>query len=362
MRRLRLLLLVADGAVNRTLSYQQGWPRHIAKDTRYDVEVLNLLGVSWIGRLRYLALRFKTYDAIVLMHSVFSNACALTGWAFDAVRRHHAPKVYFIGNEYKLMPEKMEFCDRLGVKLLVTQSHDFKVQTLYRERLKCAVIGLPNTGWDGEKFRPERERADRKIDLGYRSVASPLFLGHNERVEIKEAFEAAAGRHGLSTDFSLNPEDRLDEDGWAAFLNSCKGQIGTEAGGDYFELTDETRKKINAFLEDRPDASVSEIRGRFLGDYANSVPIRIVSSRNIEAAATKSVQLLLVGEYGGYFKPGVHYLPVKHDYSNLDEVIRQFKNPGLCDEICDRAFDMVRERLAFPVLLNRFDAALRLIV
>lgn len=359
MRRLRLLVLVADGPGNATLSYQHGWPRHLSRDPRYQCTVVNLQDRSWAAWLSQATLRWARFDAIVLLHSVFSNACALTGWTFDAVRSNPAPKAFFIGNEYKLMPEKMAFCDALGLRLLITQSHSDRVQALYRERLRCAVVGIPNTGWDSEVFGSDRPRADRPIDLGYRSLASPLYLGHNEREEMIEVFRAAAPRQGLAVDLSLRMEDRFNERGWAAFLNSCKGQIGTEAGGDYFELTDETRGRVNAFLRAHPGAGIEAIRERFFREYRDPVPIRILSSRNVEAAATRTVQLLLEGEYGGYFRPGEHYIEVKRDYSNVDEAIRQLKDAALCDEIADRAFQLVSEQLTFSRLIDRFDASLR---
>lgn len=362
MRRLRLLVLVVDGPSNATLSYQHGWPRHLSRDPRYECTVANLQDRSWASRFRRSALRWRRFDAIVLLHSVFSNSCALTGWAFEAVRGNAAPKVFFIGNEYKLMPEKMAFCEALGVRLLVTQSHSPRVQSLYRDRLGCAVVGIPNTGWDPDVFRCERLRADRPIDLGYRSLASPLFLGHNERVEMMEAFREGAARHNLSVDFSLRVEDRFNERGWAAFLNSCKGQIGTEAGGDYFELSDQTRLGVNAYLETHPDATIEEVRTRFFREYKDPVPIRILSSRNVEAAATRTVQLLLEGEYGGYLQPGDHYIPVRPDFSNVDEAIRQFKDEAHCRAITERAYDLVNQHLTFAKLLDRFDEALRQIL
>lgn len=359
MHRLRLLVLVADGPGNATLSYQHGWPRHLSRDPRYECIVVNLQDRAWLARLRRPALRWARFDAIILLHSVFSNSCGLTDWTFDAICSNPAPKAFFIGNEYKLMPEKMEFCERLRVRLLITQCHSPRVQALYRERLECVVEAIPNTGWDPEIFRPERERVDRPIDVGYRSFPSPLYLGHNERVEMTEAFREAAGRHGLTTDMSLRREDRLGEGAWAAFLNSCKGQIGTEAGGDYFELTDITRKRVNEYLDANPDAPIGDIKSRFFLDYADPVPLRIMSSRNVEAAATQTVQLLLEGEYGGYFQPGEHYIAVKRDFSNVDEAIRQFKDEALCRTITKRAYDLVNRELTFGKLLDRFDAALR---
>ena len=362
MRRLRLLVLMAEGPGNATLSYQHGWPRQLSRDSRYECTVVNLQDRSWSARLRRPALRWARCDAIVLLHSAFSNVRHLAGWAFDAVRANPSPKIYFIGNEYKLMPEKMAFCDDLGIQVLVTQSHSSRVQSLYRERLGCVVVGIPNTGWDPAIFRSERPLSDRPIDLGYRSFVSPLYLGHNERVEICDAFRAAAESRGLKVDFSLRSEDRLDERGWAAFLNSCKGQIGTEAGGDYFELTDRTRRRVNDHLAAHPGAEIGEVRRLFFNDYPDPVPIRILSSRNVEAAATRTVQLLLEGEYGGYFEPGTHYISIKRDYSNVDDAIRQFQDPARRAEVADRAYQLVSEELTFSRLLDRFDTVLRQIV
>lgn len=362
MGRLRLLVLVADNPSNATLSYQHGWARQLSRDPRYECEVVNALDRTWRGRLEQTSLRWRRCDAVVLLHSVFSNVCNLGGWGFDAVRANSAPKVFFIGNEYKLMPEKMSFCEALDVRLLVTQSQSSRVQALYRERLGCTVVGIPNTGWDPSIFRSERPRADRSIDLGYRSFASPLYLGHNERAEMMEAVRTGAARHGLSTDFSLRVEDRFDEHGWASFLNSCRGQIGTEAGGDYFELTDTTRHRINAYLKEHPDSGIQEIRARFFHDYKNPVPIRILSSRNVEAAATRTTQILLEGEYGGYLKPDIHYIPVKRDFSNVDEAILKFQDVSFSEAITECAFRLVNEQLTFTRLLDQFDAALRPIV
>ena len=355
--------MYAENAENATLSYQRGWPRHFQRDPRYDCVLVNLGDRSWSARLRAATLpRAGRFDAIVLLHSVFSNACALRGHSFDAVSQARAPKAFFIGNEYKLMPEKMAFAETLGTNLLVTQSHSARVHELYRSRLGCAVIGLPNTGIDVELFRHERPRAERMIDLGYRSYPSPIYLGHREREQIVAAFQAAAGRHGLISDLSLRPEDRMEEAAWIDFLGRCKGQLGTEAGGDYFELTDATRKAVEAYRGDHPAASFEEVFARFFRDYPDPVPMRIISGRNVEAAGAATVQLLLEGEYGGYLQPGVHYIPVSKNFSNLEEALLQFRDAAACGEITRRAREMALDQLTYSKLLDRFDAALRALI
>jgi hypothetical protein len=358
MRRVRALLLHATSAQNATLSYQRGWPRHFLSHPGFECLALNVLGPR-LGRLAApWQVRRAQVDAIVVLHSVFSNANHLAGRLFDAVAAHPAPKAYFLGNEYKLMPEKLAFCAGLGVRLLVTQTREPRVHELYRERLGCTVIGLPNTGLDRELFAPRTPRAQRPIELGYRALDAPLYLGHDERRRLAEAFREAAVRHRLKVDISLDPKDRLEEEGWARFLDSCQGQLGSEAGGDYFELTDATRSAVNAFQAEHPEAGLPEVFERFFRDYPDPVPMRILSGRNVEAAGTRTVQLLMEGRYDGYFQPGVHYIPLRRDLGNVDEALATFRDPVVAERIAGQAYEVAVSELTYPRLIDRFHAAL----
>jgi hypothetical protein len=360
MASIRALLVSAIGDDNATLSYQFGWPRQFAAHRDFECTSLNVIDRRWHSRGRQsLAVRRWRGDVIVLLHSVFSNACALTPVVFDAIRRRPEPKVFFIGNEYKFMPEKMRFCDELGIAMLVTQTANPQVHELYRRRLGCTVMSLPNTGLDTNLFRPTTPCAERPVDLGYRAADSPMYLGHRERREMAEFFQANAARYGLAVDISLAAADRFVEGDWAAFLNRCKGQLGTEAGGDFFELTDETRVAVSTYEREHPDASFEEVRARFFDARPPSVPMRVMSSRNIAAACTRTVQLLFEGEYDGYLKPDVHYIPVKKDFSNADESIRKFQDAPYAEEVAQNAYDLVMQEFTYDRLISRFRDALR---
>src|SRR5262249_19812592 len=238
----RILLISATSPENATFSYQHAWPRQFAAHGRFAVASIDLGRLGLPGRVAALvAVKQWRGDAIVLLHSVFSNEQNLGGRLFDAVARRPEPKAFFIGNEYKSMPEKMQFAEGLGVSLLVSQSSSPAVHALYRERLGCAVTGIPNTGLDTEIFGPQWRTADRPIDLGYRAHVSPAYLGHNERVEIAGYFREHATRWGLAGDISRERGARVGERGGGGVLNQCKGQFGRGAGGGVCELTELTR-------------------------------------------------------------------------------------------------------------------------
>ncbi len=353
-RRFSLLVLCAFDP-RSTFSYHTAWPRHLGAHPDVTATLVNLAeGSVWARTRAFAALGGGNYDAVVLLHSVFSNAQHLDGIFLDLVRRLPHPKVYFIGNEYKLMPEKMAFAESLPVTLLISQSSLPAIHELYRARLGCAVAGIPNTGLDPALFVARTPRASRPIDLGYRADDGPSYLGHQERRSIAEYFTGAAARYGLSVDISLRPADRFTETAWAGFLDRCKGQLGAEAGGDYFELDDRTRQAVVAFETQFPETTFDEIHRRFFAGYASAVPIRIISGRQIEAAGTRTVQILFEGRYDDYFQPDVHYIPLKKDLSNADEAIRKFKDVAWCESLTSRAHEVVIEQLRYEALIAGF--------
>ncbi len=356
MRPIRALVLFAASSANTTLAYQHGWPRHLAADARFESTLVNVLACG--GGLRAHASLRRRFDVVIALHSVFSNACHLHGLLLARVSRLPAAKVVFLGNEYKLMPEKIAYCEALGVDLLVSQLDSPEAHALYRERLGCRVAAIPSAGLDVELFRPEAARESRPVDLGYRAYTSPWYLGHREREALAEVFAESGRRAGLRVDISLDPPSRFDEGGWAAFLNRCKGQLGSEAGGDYFELTDTTRESVNAFLATNPDTPFPVLWERFFGSYVHPVSGRALSGRIVEAAGTKTVQLLLEGEYGGYFQPDVHYIPLRKDFSNLDTALEKLSDEPLCRALADAAHEVAVSELTYSRLIDRLDAAL----
>lgn len=360
MARIRLLLLYAQSDENKTLSYQHSWPRAFLSDSRFDCTTINASVVGKPARARAMAAaRTVRCDAIVLLHSVFSNASMLQGRLREIVERRPEPKVLFLGNEYKLLPEKVAFAAELGVGLLISLLSSPEARSLYRGRLGCEVAYIPNAPLDPELFRPVVPEEERRVEIGYRAYENPWYLGHQERRLLADAFLAAAPRLGLSVDITLDDGSRLDERGWAAFLNRCSGQLGSEAGGDYFDIDDGLRRSVVGFLAEHPDATFDEVYERFFRGIRHPVSGRALSGRMVEAAGTRTAQLLIEGHYGGIFQPDVHYIPLRCDLSNVDEAVAKFRDDAFRREIVDNAYRVAHEQMTFPRLLDRFSSALR---
>lgn len=358
-RPISIALLYWESEVNATLSYQHGWPRAFRTSALFETHAFNMATATFKDWLALLSkLRGASIDAIVMLHSVFSNERRLKRIPYWLMARCPQPKAYFIGNEYKSMPDKVRFAKELGVSLLVSQSTDERVLKMYSDALGCKAIGIPNTGCDLSVFRPVTPLSERPIDIGYRSLEAPWYLGNNEKTEIADFFVENAPRLGLTTDISLLEEDRFDTAGYAAFLNRCRGQIGTESGGEYFELTDSLRTRVLDYMKAHPGITWPELKAVFFAAPPTGVPMRIISGRQVEAAACKTVQILFEGRYDGYLQPDTHYIPLAKDFSNFDHVMRKFRDNAFCERVADDAYDVVVNELTYDKLLSRFSSAL----
>jgi hypothetical protein len=352
-------VLYAVGDRESLLSYQVGWPQAFARHPRFDAVVVNVLGDR--ARRSWLRTRLGRWDAIVLLHSTFSNQESLPRWLREPIRRSGAAKAYFIGNEYKLLPEKMAYAQDLGVGLLVSMTWNGDVHRLYRERLGCEVVNIPSAGLDPRVFAPRSDFPARPLDLGFRAAGEPLYFGHQERKTVADYFTEHAPRLGLRVDISLDNASRLRREEYADFLNRCRGQLATEGGTEYFDLEDDARSAVNAYLAANPGAGLDDVRRAVL-DGRPRRPARMITGRQIEAAGTKTVQVQFQGGYGGALEPDVHYIPLAKDLSDADEAVEKLRDEAYCRRLVDSAYEVAVGQFTYDRLIDRFHSALEPLV
>lgn len=351
MRPLRTLLLYGHGG-GGTLTYQEAWPRAFERHPRFAVTSVNALDR---GSKAMLALGRRRFDVVVALHSLYSNAQVLPTRLATRIARRGEAVVYFVGNEYKLMPQKMAFAEALGVDLLVSQIANPEVHRLYAQRLHCRTLELPIIGLDTDVIRAGRPLAERPIELGYRGYDLTAYLGHEERRVVPAVFAGLAAERGVRADISLDPDDRLEGPAWIEFLQNCRAQLGVASGTDYFELTDVTRERVNRLISEGADfAALSE---QVFNGYGDRVSGRALPGRVVEAAGTKTLSILVEGDYGDYFEPGVHYVEVRRDLSNAGDALDRLADDALCESLVAAAHQVALERLTYAKLLDRLHGA-----
>lgn len=81
---------------------------------------------------------------------------------------------------------------------------------------------------------------------------------------------------------------------------------------------------------------------------------KAISSRHFEPMGTKTVQILLEGDYNGILQPDIHYLAVKKDLSNFKEKVAEFNDPCRQNEITNLAFEYAMDCHTYRRRVDRF--------
>jgi len=217
--------------------------------------------------------------------------------------------VFFIENEYRLLPDKVAYACALGASVLVSQLPLDVARSLYGPHFQGKIVSAP-PGLNPEVFRPGPPLAARRIDVGTRTHVYPVALGDNERNTVIDRFARGGGPlEGLSIDISVNEKDRFSRLEWAEFLADCRATVATEAGA-------------------------SELRW---DNSSPSVSGKAVSSRHFEALGTKTAQIMFPGRFNEILRAGEHYLALDRNFRNLDEVCAAVRDVGLLGRMTDAA-------------------------
>jgi hypothetical protein len=85
-----------------------------------------------------------------------------------------------------------------------------------------------------------------------------------------------------------------------------------------------------------------------------------VSPRIFEAIFCGTALILFDGEYSGVVKPDLHFIPLRKDFSNLEEVFKKLEDDDEIQLMTDRAFEEVigSGRYSFSRFISNFDLVL----
>lgn len=356
---MKTLVLYYNGLQNQNLSYQHGWEKAFKKSNQFKCsffnlaylasgkrEVLNIFKFQNYNGIKKII--FEKFDLIIILHSAFSNACLIPTFIQQIISSKKCFKVYFIGNEYKLMPEKINFTKKLGINLFITQSHKEEVINLYQDELKINVKHLPGGGLDDEIYYPMN--LERKILIGYRTFPEPEYMGHQDRVDLYNFLKKESTIGEDIYDISIKDEDRFGYKDWAVFLNKCVSMPSVCTGSNFFFIDDDLRKEVLSFKS--KGKSFKEIYDKFFKYRKQGTEWRGVTGKVVEALGTKTVNIMVDGDYGPYLKPDVHYIPLRKDFSNYKECVEKLKNKEYFSQITENGYRLSKEKFLFSVYIS----------
>ncbi len=274
---------------------------------------------------------------IIILHSATGDDMSLLLKTCHWFHKRKCKMAVFLGNEYDLMWEKTTFLYESGAEFACSQLPVDTAEWLYADVPGVKVLPLPHALNPAVYFPGQQQR--RTMDIGFRGARYLLWIGDTKRNDFLDHMIQHGSRYQLSCDIRYGTIARGE---WAGFLRTCHGTIGGEAGSCYLDKRGELIETAKRYLKNQPHASLKDLTETIGSrDEVEFISGKAISSRHFEPIGTKTCQLLLEGRYNDLLEPGVHYLSVKPDLSNLPEVIIEFKDEGRRKQIAEQAHEHV---------------------
>jgi hypothetical protein len=306
------------------------------------------------------------FDAIVLHYSLFGIWPYQIGPRFLAYLQHTAAsrRIAFFQDEYRYCAERFRFLADFRVDTVYSLLEPDEARRVYGPDTGVGTIEHTLTGFVAEEL-VETARAlalpdeRRSIDVGYRARHLPFHMGRGaqEKHFIGAEFARRAQGLGLVLDIDTDERRRILGGDWHRFVAGCRAMLGVEAGVSIFDLDGSAEAACSAALATNPGASFEEIERLVLHRWEGNIPYRTLSPRHFEAAAFRVCQILFEGSYSGVLTPMRHYIPLRKDFSNFDEVIRLFRDRQFRSELTTRAYEdlIASGRFSYARFVAAFD-------
>lgn len=283
----------------------------------------------------------------------------------DRIKQFKGLKVAFLQDEYREIKTYWQHINELGIDVLFSCVPDGEISKVYpQEQVPNLRVVNVLTGYVPESLLSYRVTsvAERRIDVGYRTRKTPYWLGRlgYEKWFISEEFQRRSDGSDLVVDLSTKEGERLYGEAWIKFVASCRAVIGVESGASIIDFDGKLEHQVEDYVGKHPKASFEEVSELFLRPYEGSLSLHQISPRCFEAAALKTPMILFEGYYSGVLKPERHFIVLKKDFSNYEEVLSKLRDHNKLQEMADRTYSEIAMNSAFSYksFINKIDEVL----
>jgi hypothetical protein len=306
------------------------------------------------------------FRVVILHYSLFgTKKYMLPSSYLDFIERaKKSYKIAFFQDEYRYCQQRFDFIRKNDIDCIYTLLEPQNHKEVYGQHTDVShcVYTLPGYA-DDEMIAKAKNMwtpdLEREIDISYRARPLPFFMGKGaqEKAQIGIEFKRRNQNLGLLCDIETAEYQRLYGNKWHELLSNSRAFLGVEAGVSIFDIQDSVRIEYEQLLRKNPTITFDEVSEILLEPWENNIFYRTISPRHFEAAAFRVCQILFEGKYSGILHPMIHYIPLKKDWSNFDEVIERFRDPVLRQELTENAYNdlIASDRFSYRQFIADFE-------
>ncbi len=251
---------------------------------------------------------------------------------YSFVKNSNAVKIAFPQDEYdcSAILDAWMVDWRIDIVFSVISQH---WDVLYPTYSKMGDIYLGYTGYIEESLLEIQCKPfiNRPIDIGYRARKLPPYFGRvgEEKWKIGEVVEGLSKKYSLNTDIALGESFALHGKSWLDFIGNSKFTLGANSGSSLLDPYGDIQHSVREYLRIYPNAKFEEVEKSCFKGEDGKYSFTAISPRVLEAGLLESCQILVEGSYSGVISAWEHFIPLKSDASNFDEVVLAMKDTDL---------------------------------
>jgi hypothetical protein len=309
------------------------------------------------------ALDFSMFDAVVWHYSIraalpdhIHPAIGERLEAFDGL------KILFIQDEYDHVEMTWSWIRKIRFDVVMTCAPDPETaQILYPPDQAPGVELISNlTGYvpadDIERFAIPLESRDLRLSYRGRVLAHRYGDLGREKYLIGLKMKALAQERGVPADVEVDETHRIYGDDWYRFMASARATLASESGANVADF-DGSLKHLN---DEAIQAGVSyeDFHAQHLGGRDGQIRMNQISPKVFEAVRLRTALVCFEGKYSGVLQPDIHYIPLKKDFSNIEEVFSRLEDLEYLRALTDRAYRDIIESGAWShrAFVQEFDS------
>lgn len=257
----------------------------------------------------------------------------------------HGVKIALFQDEYFYTEMSVIFINELKMDFIFSVAPKEEWTKIYKGvRRECKICPML-TGYISEKSKKYYKAAiakRRTVDIGYRVVwdKPSIALGRfgYDKLRIAKLFLKKVDKQKFRLDIKTGSKYLIKGKNWNAFLSSCRFVLGAESGSGVLDFDGSIREAIFREIKRNPEVTVKELYQKYVGRRDGNFALKAISPRHFEAIEEGVCQILYEGDYSGILKPHLHYVPLKKDHSNFEQVMEIIQDERKRRNIVNRAF------------------------
>jgi hypothetical protein len=267
-------------------------------------------------------------------------------------------KGIFIQDEYDNTFKMVETLNRIKPQLIFTCVPEESVNYVYsglnysNYRFIRVLTGYASDEPDEIDRLPSIEQ--RKIVIGYRARKLSAAYGELGRAkfDIGRVIKNQCQKLSIPHDIEWAENKRIYGRDWIAWLRSVKATLISESGSNIFDFNGDILNECQRYEAQGLDIPI-ELKKK-IEKKDLEICMGQISPRVFEALENGCALIGYEGEYSSILKPNVHYLALKRDESNLEEVMSGL-NDSTLQQFWKRAYDdiILSEKYSYKAFASK---------